>query len=93
MQILASFELPKFCSEGRPAREGASRKGARPCPQRESGVVRNSHTFPYDTNCIDQPVQGAWAVSSGAIALCGRTSRLRSSPKYVHDNDCSPHNE
>jgi hypothetical protein len=35
MQILASFELPKFGSEGRPAREGASCKGARPCPQRQ----------------------------------------------------------
>jgi hypothetical protein len=34
MQLLASFEFPKFRSEGRPAREGASRMGARPCPSR-----------------------------------------------------------
>jgi hypothetical protein len=37
MQILESFEPPKFRSEGRPAREGASRKGVRPCPQRARG--------------------------------------------------------
>jgi hypothetical protein len=57
MQILASCELPKFHSEGRPAREGASRKGARPCPQRACwGCV--TLAFPYDTNCIVAPVQG-----------------------------------
>jgi hypothetical protein len=62
MQILASFESPKFRSEGRPAREVASRKGARPCPQRATGVVRNPHTFPYDTSCIRPCVQGSWVV-------------------------------
>jgi hypothetical protein len=37
MQILASFESPKFVSGGRQAGEGASRKGARPRPP---GVVK-----------------------------------------------------
>jgi hypothetical protein len=47
MQLLASFEPLKLRSEGRPARdEGASRKGARPCLQRTSGVVRNPHLSP-----------------------------------------------
>ena len=67
MQILACFEPPKFRSEGRPAREGASRKGARPWPQRASGVMRNSHTFPYDTNCIRIRVQGSCALWAGAM--------------------------
>jgi hypothetical protein len=79
MQILASFESPKFGSEGRPAREGASRKGARPCPQRTSGVVHNSRTFPYDTNCVPPSMQGSWAKGDsrtcsagllGAVATC-----------------------
>jgi hypothetical protein len=83
MQMLAGREPPKFRSEGRPARQGASRKGARPCPQRARWGWCVTLTFPHDTNCIDQPVQGAWAVRSGAIALCGRTSRLRSSPKFA----------
>jgi hypothetical protein len=41
MQVLVSSVILKFRSEGRPTREGASRKGARPCSQRASGVVRN----------------------------------------------------
>jgi hypothetical protein len=36
MQILADFEPPKFRSEGRPAREGASRMGA--CPRPVAGA-------------------------------------------------------
>jgi hypothetical protein len=67
MQILADFEPPKFRSEGRPARKGASRKGARPCPQRVLAVVRNPHTFPCDTNCMDPSVQGSWAVWDGVM--------------------------
>ena len=69
MHILANFEPPKFRSEGRPARGGASRKGARPCPQRVLAVVRNPHTFPCDTNCMDPSVQGSWALWAGAIAI------------------------
>ena len=67
MQIRASFKPPKFVSEGRPAREGASRKGARPCPQRVLAVVRTPHTFPCDTNCLDPSVQGSWAVWDGVL--------------------------
>ena len=65
------FRIQKFGSEGRPAREGASPEGARPCPQRVLGVVRNPHTLPYDINCKDQPVQGSWAVRSGAMRYVG----------------------
>jgi hypothetical protein len=42
MQVLAGFEPPKFGSEGRPACEGASRKGARPCPLRPCVAARAS---------------------------------------------------
>jgi hypothetical protein len=66
MQSLASFEPPKFGSEGRPAREGASRKGARPCPSARRGWCATL-TYPYDTYCIRPRVQGAWAVRSGAM--------------------------
>jgi len=61
------FESPKFRSGGRPAREGALRKGARPCPQRPCwGCV--TLTFPYDTtNCLDPSVQGSWALWAGAM--------------------------
>jgi hypothetical protein len=58
MQILASFESPKFRDEGRPAREGASRKGARPCPQRARGEGCVTLNLPYDTNCIVQVCRG-----------------------------------
>jgi hypothetical protein len=83
MQILACFEPPKFRSEGRPAREGASRKGACPRPQRASGVVRNPHTFPYDTNSIRPCVQGSWALWAGAMCYVSELrfdGVLRSSP-------------
>jgi hypothetical protein len=68
MHILADFEPPKFRSEGRPAREGASPKGARPCPSARRGWCVTL-TFPYDTNCKVQPVQGSWALWAGAIAI------------------------
>jgi hypothetical protein len=67
MQILASCELPKFRSEGRPARKGASRKGARPCPQRARGEGCVTLAFPYDTNCIRIRVQGSCALWAGAM--------------------------
>jgi hypothetical protein len=91
MQVLASFESQKFRSEGRPAREGASRKGARPCPQRASGVVRNSHTFPYDTNCIRPCVQGScvvWAEAMRYVDELRLNGVLRSSlPSGVRSAD------
>src|SRR5215217_7695218 len=49
--------------------------------QRGSGVVRNPHTFPYDTNCVPGGTQGAWALWAGAMR-CGRTSQARSSRKF-----------
>src|SRR5215212_5708061 len=84
MQILASFEPPKFRSEGRQAREGASRKGARPCPQRVLGV-RNPHIS------LRHKLHGS--IRAGVLGsslgrgyeLCGRTSRLRSSTKFAQN--------
>ena len=67
MQILASCELPKFRSESCPAREGASPKGARPCPQRARGEGCVTLAFPYDTNCIRIRVQGSCALWAGAM--------------------------
>jgi hypothetical protein len=67
MQILASFEPPKFRSEGRPAREGASPKGARPCPQRARGEGCVTLAFPYDTNFIRIRVQGSCVLWDGAM--------------------------
>jgi hypothetical protein len=64
MQILEDFEFPKFRSEGRPAREGASRKGARPCPQRVLGVVRTPQ-LSHDTNCVPPSTQGPGQSSPG----------------------------
>jgi len=74
MQILASCELPKFRSESCPAREGASPKGARPCPQRARGERCVTLAFPYDTNCIRIRVQGVLRTLGRGYALCGRTS-------------------
>ena len=68
MQILASFELPKFGSESCPAREGASPKGARPCPQRARGEGCVTLAFAYDTNCIRIRVQGSCALWAGAMS-------------------------
>ena len=68
MQILACFEPPKFRSEGRPAREGASRKGARPCPQCPCWGWCVTLTFPYDRSCIRPCVQGSWALWAGAMS-------------------------
>jgi hypothetical protein len=79
-----------FPSEGRLAREGASRKGARPCPQRACcGCV--TLTFPYGTSCKDQPVQGSWAVWDGVMRYVDelrvygvlRSSAKWSSPKFA----------
>ena len=62
MQTLVGFESPKFRSESRPASERASRKGARPCPQRMRGEGCVTLAFPHDTNCIRPRVQGSWVV-------------------------------
>src|SRR5918994_2418206 len=69
MQILASCELPKFGSESCPAGEGASPKGARPCPQRARGEGCVTLAFPYDTNCIRIRVQGSCALWAGLCAM------------------------
>ena len=69
MQILASCELPKFRSESCPACEGASPKGARPCPQRARGEGCVTLAFPYDTNCIRIRVQGSCALWAGLCAM------------------------
>jgi hypothetical protein len=67
MQILADSEPPKFRSESCPAREGASPKGARPCPQLTRGEGCVTLAFPYDTNCMRIRVQGSCALWAGAM--------------------------
>jgi hypothetical protein len=63
----SEFRTPKFRSESCPAREGASPKGARPCPQRARGEGCVTLAFPYDTNCIRIRVQGSCALWAGAM--------------------------
>src|SRR5829696_620918 len=82
MQILADFEPPKFRSEGRPAREGASPKGARPCSQRAMEVVRNPH-LSLRQKLHRSTCAGVLGSLGRGYALCGRTSGLRSSKKFV----------
>src|SRR5918994_1571174 len=75
MQILASFESPKLVSEGRPAREGASPKGARPCPHRARGEWCLTLTLPCDTTCIRPKVQRSWALWAGAMRFVDELRR------------------
>src|SRR5215213_3951757 len=67
MQTLASCEPPKFRSESCPASEGASPKGARPCPQWARGEGCVTLAFPDDTNCMRIRVQGSCALWARAM--------------------------
>ena len=66
-------KMSKFVSEGRPAREGASRKGARPCPQRVLGVVRNPH-LSLRHKLHTSTCAGVLGSLVRGYKLCGRTS-------------------